>query len=99
MSIHTAAPGVTTKTRASRGPPQSTDSAAAGLALIFGLGLFLHQPPSTADQQIVQTIELLNESEDVGMETTEDMNTADILLAWQDAPYANLEDELTLGNL
>ncbi len=74
-------------------------AAAAGLALMCGIGLFLHQPISTADRQIVQTIELLDDAEYLDQEQVKGMDIADLLLAWQNAPYTNLEDELALGSL
>ncbi len=74
-------------------------AAAAGLTLMCGIGLFLLQPISNADQQIVQAIELLDDAELLDQEQVEGMDTADLLLAWQDAPYTNLEEELALGNL
>ncbi len=46
-----------------------------------------------ADEQIVQVIELLNETEGLSLEKVDTMDTADLLLAWQDAPYKHLENE------
>ncbi len=77
---------------------------AACLLLICGIGLFAWPEGKTprrraaiadarADDQIVQLIELLNETGDFSLEQSGSMDTIDLLLAWQDAPYKHLENE------
>ncbi len=77
---------------------------AACLMLICGISLLTRQDDkiplgydatsdTKADEQIVQVIELLNETEGLSLEKVDSMDTAELLLAWQDAPYKHLENE------
>lgn len=76
-------------------------AAAAGLAILCGFGVVYLQSQTshTVDQTIVQTIEFLNDAEELGLTTTNAMDTADILLAWQDAPYTRLQGEIDMDGL
>ena len=72
---------------------------AASLAVVCSFSLFrsfTHVEGST----VAQTIELLNaaESEDGALEYVEYDSTADMLLAWQDAPYEMAVASLAASN-
>lgn len=77
-------------------------AAAASLAVMCGVGFYLFGMTTTAhddgvytdDRQIVRTIELFDDSEDLA--DVDDMDDVDVLLAWQDAPYRHIEDDMLM---
>lgn len=73
---------------------------AAGVAILLGAWIFINGVTTVSnfeidDLQLVQDIELLDDSEELKRDEVDGMDTVEVLLAWQDAPYNKVEDEFS----